>query len=62
LLLPDAGGYVYAALPETGVLLELELVVILIRRERRGRRAWREPAMMPMPSSVRDQKPILPVP
>lgn len=30
-------------------------------RERRGRRAWSEPAKMPMPSSITDQRPILPV-
>jgi hypothetical protein len=47
--LPDAPGV-------------LELVVILMRRERRGRSAGSDPAMIPMPSSVRDQKPIFPVP
>ena len=31
-------------------------------RDRRGRRAGKEPATMPMPSSMSDQKPILPVP
>lgn len=33
-----------------------------IGRERRGRRACSEPAMMPMPSSITDQRPIFPVP
>jgi hypothetical protein len=56
-LLEGIGGY---ALPDApGVL---ELVLILIRRERRGRSAGRDPAMIPMPSSVKDQKPIFPVP
>jgi hypothetical protein len=47
------------ALPD--VLGFEEPALILMRRERRGRSAGREPAMMPMPSSVKDQKPILPV-
>jgi hypothetical protein len=55
-LLCDCDGYV----PPAGALRP-ELVLTLIRRESSGRSAGREPAMMPMPSSARDQKPILPV-
>ena len=55
-LLCDSGGYA----PPEGCGY-VELVVTLMRRESRGRRAGSDPAMMPMPSSVRDQKPILPV-
>lgn len=38
----------------------LELKPIL--SDKRGRRAGSDPAIIPMPSSARDQKPILPVP
>ena len=52
-----------------GLVAEAEelllLLAVLLRlmqgRERRGRRAWSEPATMPMPSSITDQRPILPV-
>lgn len=48
------------AVDAAGVLFEV--VVILMRRLSRGRSAGNEPAMMPMPSSIKDQNPIFPVP
>lgn len=56
-LLRETGGY--ASPDAAGVWL---FVVILMRSESKGRRAGREPAVIPIPSSIRDQNPILPVP
>jgi hypothetical protein len=55
-LLWEADAY---ALPDAAGLWDV--VVILMRRESRGRSPGSDPATMPMPSSTRDQKPILPV-
>jgi hypothetical protein len=55
-LLLDDGPYILSG--ATGVA---ELVVILMRIDKRGRSAGNDPAMMPMPSSRSDQNPIFPV-
>jgi len=56
-LLEDIGGY---SLPDAAGVLET--VVIRMRRDNKGRSAGREPAIIPIHSSVKDQRPILDVP